>query len=470
MTKDFSRTLLKIGLVAVLVLLCAGQETVAQQSASKVYDEQLRVALDKQTPTRSDVTLDVGGWLSFAFFDYDDAAARKERTLREFQLRGWLSLNLQDTHQFYVRGLLNFDDWNSNTNSTGGGDDFDERIERAWYQVNLGRLLGCDPGSGFNMHFKVGRDFQTIGNSLVLSIPLDMINVQADIGDWQVTSFVGRTIWRSNNIDDSLLLDNRQDRVIFGTEVAYEGFSNHRPFVYFLGNWDHTDPAAASPSQSYRYDSRYVGIGSRGILCSDNLRYEVEFAGEWGETYSNNVTSGRDHIEAYAFDLMLEYLFDCQTRPRVMLEYIFGSGDPDRTTSAVATAGGNTVNTPDNAFNAFGFRDTGIAFAPEISNIHVFTGGVSCFPLENSEMFKNLETGAKIFFYAKDRPGGAISDTTGTNNARWVGFEWDLFCNWRITSDLAWTVRYGMFHPSSAYDGGDKSPRDFLYTGIVLSF
>jgi len=45
-----------------------------------------------------------------------------------------------------------------------------------------------------------------------------------------------------------------------------------------------------------------------------------------------------------------------------------------------------------------------------------------------------------------------------------------VFCNWRLTSDLAWTIRYGAFFPGSAYDGGDKTCRQFVYTGMVLSF
>ena len=62
------------------------------------------------------------------------------------------------------------------------------------------------------------------------------------------------------------------------------------------------------------------------------------------------------------------------------------------------------------------------------------------------------------------------SDTTATEDSSCLGWEWDLFCNWRITSDLAWTLRYGAFMPSGAYDSGYDSCRQFLYTGVVLSF
>lgn len=460
-------------LAAVVVSLILIQGTFAQTNPSRAYNEQLRVLLDQQVPTQRDVTLNGGGWFSFGFFDFDDAtAANKERTLRQSQLRGWASINKQDTHEFYVRGLYNYDDWNSNTNPRGKGDDSDEELERAWYTVNVNRFLDGDVGNPVNLRLKVGRAFQTIGSAFTMSMPLDLLSINADIYDWQLTSFVGKTIFRSNNIDQSAQLYNRQDRILWGTEIAYDKLSNHRPFGYFLANWDHTDPMVPSSSQSFKYDSRYVGIGSRGILGSDDLRYSVELVGEWGESYASAASSGTNNIEAYAFDLLLEYYVQHPTRPRLMFEYMFGTGDPDRTTSSVATTGGNTAGTNDRAFNAFGFRDTGIAFAPSVSNLHIYVGGVSLFPFDHCEKLKRLEAGSKVFLYTKDRDRGATSDTSDTiaNGGGLVGSEWDVFLNWRITSDLVGTLRYGMFHPGSAYDGGDKTPRDFLYSGLLVSF
>ncbi len=469
MENKLIRALNPIRSSTLLIFSLLAQTSFAQMDPSPVYNEQLRVLLDQQSPSQRNVSLDGGGWFNFGLFDYDDGP-NQERTLRQSQLRGWFNVNKQDTHKVYVRGVFNYDDWNSNTNPLGRGDDANERLERAWYGLNVNRLLGWDIDGPVNLDVKAGRDFQTIGNAFTLSIPLDMLHVKADIYPWQITAFGGKTIFRSYNIDESPLLVNRQDRILWGTEIVYERFSEHRPFVYVLFNYDHTDPAAPSPFQSYKYDSRYLGIGSRGVIGSDDLRYAWELVGEWGKTYSTGVTSGRDHIEAYGFDLLLEYYLDHATRPKLMFEYLFGSGDSDRLGSPVATAGGNLNNTSDKAFNAFGFRDTGIALAPVVSNLHIFSGGVSLFPFDHSPQFKALEVGGKTFFYVKHRKDGAISDPSAANNEGWVGFEWDLFCNWRLSSDLAWTTRYGMFHPGSACDGTDKSPRHFIYSGMILSF
>ena len=86
------------------------------------------------------------------------------------------------------------------------------------------------------------------------------------------------------------------------------------------------------------------------------------------------------------------------------------------------------------------------------------------------DCFKKLELGTKVFFYHKARRGGPVSDTTATEDSSCLGWEWDLFCNWRITSDLAWTMRYSMFQPGDAFKHGDRSCRQFLYTGMSLSF
>lgn len=165
---------------------------------------------------------------------------------------------------------------------------------------------------------------------------------------------------------------------------------------------------------------------------------------------------------------MLEYFFNAPTHPRVSAEYLWGSGDGNRRASSTSTVGGNQAGSPDHAFNAFGFRDTGLAFNPAVSNMHIYQIGASFYPFEQHRLFNKMEVGTKTFFYHKCSPNGAISDTTGTNTSRWVGWEWDVYCDWRITSDLAWTIRYGAFRPGAAF--ANNSCRRFLYTGVTLSF
>ncbi len=253
-----------------------------------------------------------------------------------------------------------------------------------------------------------------------------------------------------------------------GPDPFYLGLDQHQPFVYFLSNQDNTEPWGSDRTQGYEYTSRYVGLGSKGTLLSPQSHYLAEIVGEWGKSYPDGVTAGREDICAMALDVQLGYNFQVPTQPRISLEYLFATGDKDRRTSATATVGGNRAGTNDNAFNALGFRDTGLSFAPRISNLHMYAVGASFFPLEKHKLFRKMEVGTRAFFYHKATGGGPISDTTATKTSQWLGWEWDIYADWRITSDLTFTVRYGSFFPGNAFE--DRTCRQFIYTALTYSF
>ena len=468
-------------LLVAIVAASAGQ-AFGQPASGRIYDEQLRVKLDQIDPETREKTFDAGGWFNLAIFHFDDPVARRKRNMRQYELRAWASMNFQGVHTAYVRGVAGLNDW-----SGGRSNDSETGIERAWYQLDLGKLLQNDSGKRppIGVKVRLGRDFMSIGTALALSTTLDMGKIEITAGDWELMGFLGHTLRDSWNLDESVAVANRQSRWITGAEIAYRGFSQHRPFVYYMHNNDRTNPSSTAvgsimlPNEtmtnaSYEYDSDYIGAGSTGTLCVSNLRYQIEGVVEFGRTYPNNGVSGvtgRDRIQAWAMDAAVEYVFvDCPTKPRVGFEYLYASGDSDRTSSPISTDGGNLAGTSDGGFGGFGFRDLGIAASPEISNIHVYVLSASCQPLEHIELFEKMEVGTKLFYYSRAKGSGPISDTTTRTNANATGFEMDFFCNWRVTSDLAWTVRYGSFFPGAAYDGGDKSPRQFLYSGLVFSF
>ncbi len=243
------RWFLLLMVIAVLAVApAAGQDT----GGLGIYDEQLRVQLDKQEVRKTG--FDAGGWFNFAFMHYDDAAAMRRRNLRRYELRGWGSLDLQGgAHKFYVRGLLKYDDWDTGANPISQrGDDFDEEIERAWYQFDLGSLLLGKTGerSPYGLRILAGRDFTTIGTALVLSMPMDQVRINVTLRDWEFMALLGKTIRDSRNIDNSQQVANHQERSFYGFELKYKGFSQHQPFVYYLSNADHTTPITANPMQS----------------------------------------------------------------------------------------------------------------------------------------------------------------------------------------------------------------------------
>lgn len=464
------------GLVVVaLAMAWAGTAAAQDADSLRIYEEELRVALDRQQPADREIGFDAGGWFNFALFHFKDWGALHQRTLRQYQLRGWASLNLKGVHKVYFRGLLEWDNWADGDHPRGRGPtDFDESVERAWYEFDLGQLLrqvnGSPPPVGFRM--KVGREFTTIGTGLTLSMPLDMLDFYVTVRDWQFRALLGMTDRNTPNIDWSDRVSGEMDRCFYGFEIKYSGLSSHRPFVYFLSNHDHTGTKWIDAFQRYDYSSRYLGAGSVGTLFVPELSYRAEFVGEWGRTFSFGDFYNQDEICAYAGDLEIEYLFDVPTKPRVGFEYLFASGDSDRAWSTNSTVGGNRAGTRDTAFNAFGFRDTGVALAPRISNLHMYRTSVRFLPFENInvDILKKLEIGTAVYFYQRHKAKGPISDTTVTTEAPWLGWEWDVFCNWRLTSDLSLSCRYGCFQPGGAYEGQRDAPRHFFYSAVSLSF
>lgn len=458
--------------VALLTTPLLGQ-AVDVESGQRLYEEELRVLLGEQAPEAQEFGYDAGGWFSFAYFRYDDETAREQRNLRRYELRGWASLNLQDAHSFYFRGMVGWEHWSENPDWDDGNVEFsDFRVERAWYEFDLGRWLTVETGEvppvGFRL--KVGRQYSQIGTGLVLAMPMDMIRFDVTSGQWDFMALLGKTIEDSRNIDDTLRMYDHQDRCFWGFEVAYKGIVDHRPFIYYLHQDDHTKPLSPLAGQSFDYSSRYLGLGSTGTLTplSPYLHYRTELVGEWGKNYSTGVTAGRDDICAMAGDVQLAYAPPVRHRPRFTLGYLFATGDDDRQLSATATIGGNAAGTNDRAFNAFGYRDTGVAFAPRVSNLHMYTAGASFFPLEDHRWFRKMQLGTRAFFYHKYVKDGPTSDVTSNQDHRWLGWEWDIYCNWRITSDLSFTTRYGAFWPGEAF--ADRTCRQFIYTGMVFTF
>jgi hypothetical protein len=130
--------------------------------------------------------------------------------------------------------------------------------------------------------------------------------------------------------------------------------------------------------------------------------------------------------------------------------------------------GGNRGDFTDSGFNAFGWRDTGLAFAPILSNIHMWRGGGAFFAYEDERRASRLELGSDAYLFWKNRRAGAVSDPTADIQSGYLGWEIDVYANWEITHDLACTARYGVFFPGKAFS--DRTTRTFFLVGMTWSF
>jgi hypothetical protein len=232
----------------------------------------------------------------------------------------------------------------------------------------------------------------------------------------------------------------------------------------------------------FNYDSHYIGIGSRGSFAS-NWLYGIEAVYQGGRTLSSSFTldgagflvpnaQTRDSINAFALDAQVDYLYHDPTQARISGEVLLATGDSDRILNTTNTFGGNSPNTKDEAFNGFGLMNTGLAFAPSVSNLMMFRLGASSFPFPNSGMLKRMQLGTNVFVFNKLNSNAPIDEDS--SNSTYVGSEIDVWVNWQVSSDVGVVTRYGVFFPGSAIGGSvtgtDHDTRHFLYTGLTLSF
>jgi len=435
----------------------------------RAIEEQVRQQLDRELPAEQKFEFDWGGWYSFYLFLFDDGVD-SSRTFRQNDLRLWSSLSLdKGAHQFYGRLKLQYLDWNSGDAPDGDDDDWvGPNLDRGFYQFDLQRAIQAYENKRipWNFKVKVGRDFVDFGTGYALSIPLDQVLLTLDVADLEITGLMGTTIRSNDNIDLSHPDSSNSERNFWGTQIKYTGFEKHTPFVYAFWNEDQHKEKWPVLLREWDYDTWYIGFGSTGELVR-NLRYNTEWVFEGGDTYGDGRFLQKDDVEAWAFDVELEYLAQWATKPRFSAEYMFASGDPDRLGSPTDTVGGNRRGN-DNSFVGFGFRDTGLSFGPRLSNIHIWRLGASFTPFEDIEAFEKLELGTDWFLYHKNHSRAATYDPTADQQSGYLGWEMDYYANWRITSDLAWTARLGTFFPGDAFS--DQTTRTFFLLGATWSF
>lgn len=460
----------------VLLVLSAALPAAAQTAPPDAFVNQQQVArraiwdqIDEELSPAQEADFDYGGSYTFHLFVYDDGV-NSSRTFRRNDLRLWSRVVLDEgAHEFFARIRLSYLDFNSGDSYDFNDDDWDgPNLERGFYRFDLRKALRAagHEDIDYNLQVKLGRDLTKFGTGVALWQVLDQVHTQFIASDFEWTALVGQTVGSQFDIDRSRPLD-RTRRAFFGGQVRYLGWEQHRPFAYALWQVDHNRETWPTPLQGFDYDSYYLGIGSEGELA-ERLRYAAEFVYEGGNSYGNRRFWARDDIHAWAFDAQLEYLFDHRTQPKVSAEYLFASGDDDRYASPTNAIGGNRFDRTDRSFNAFGYRDTGLAFAPVMSNLHMWRAGAAFYPFAGDPRFDRLELGTNWFLYWKNHHEGAVSDPTANRRSGYLGWEMDYYANWQITNDLSWTVRTGLFFPGDSF--ADESPRPFVLTGINWSF
>jgi hypothetical protein len=475
----------RLSLLLVLSLLLSASVAHAQSSVER-FDRQLeQIQRDtdaralSQVPPEQRALIDYGGYLSFDYFSIDDANL-DNHILRQYQLVGYLRFNLDAAQEIYVRGRAQYNDFNPGDTFNDFDTGYFGQLDRAFYKFDsqAWQRTHGKPVSDLGATLEGGRDLAYWGNGLALSLVLDGAFPKITWNQTTLDLLAGVTPEHTVDIDSSRPgFDDNTHRAFYGGMISQQ-VGQHRPYFYGFAQDDNNSGDLATTggvNTRFDYNSYYLGIGSQGAI-TDRILYGVELVYEGGNNLSNSfIVSGptlvqtpqtRDHIQALAVDGRIDYLLLDRRKTRLSAEVIAASGDDDRIQTST-TFSGNKQGSSDRAFNSFGLLNTGLAFAPAVSNVLIFRAGAVTLPLPDYSRFEKLQMGVDLFVFNKLATRAPIDEPTFDKS--YLGIEPDIFFNWQVSSDVTFSLRYGIFFPGAAIVTDDK-PRQFFGAGVTYAF
>jgi hypothetical protein len=440
-----------------------------------------RFEVDRSLQIYERSLFEVGGFATMTYINLDDDRSNN-RTLWQPEVTVFGRAVIDGAHTFFVRGKFQYQSFSEGDSFDGDGDGWNEPfLDRYWYEFDLNRAQAGSggPTTGVNFNLRGGRQFVDWGAGLSLSEVLlaarPTVTFQpADMGEFSIEGLAGVTPSDESITDFDASrddFDSDTERGFFGGLLRYTTRSDDQFWGYLLympdfNSGDNPRIDIGVDDVDFDYEAFYLGIGTDGSF-TPQLRYLGEVVYQFGKSQSDPLRGPQEEedISAFAARGQLSYYFRDEHRTNIYAETFFGSGDRDRLVTT-DTVGGNRPGSTDRAFNSLGFSYTGLAFAPAISNIVVVRVGGMTTPFPGSGVLGGLQVGLDLNFSAKILEDAPIEEPTSDD--RYLGFEPDLLLNWRLTSDLSFTARYGVFFPGAAIEENDV--RQFIYLGLTLSF
>ncbi len=434
-----------------------------------------RLRVDPSLSVVESSDIEVGGALSmYALYliDADDNSV----SLLQPEASVYGRAVLGGGHTFFARARFQYRDFSEGDSFDGRGDRWTEPfLERYWYEFDYAAARAASTGEQSIDNFKVrlGRQFVDWNSGLTLSDTLLAVRPTLTLGPIEIEGIAGVTPGDESITDfDASRADYDKDtsRGFFGATLTATTPASQTFYAGVLHMTDYNDDDRAQfdlgAPVDFDYTATYLTLGSTGPVGS-SVRYEAEFVLQDGTSMSDPLRGPQveESIDAFAGRLKLTWLLEDPSRSRLEFEALMGSGDDDRLVST-DTVGGNLAGTNDTGFNSLGFVNTGLAFAPALSNLITLRAGASTFPLTDVNGLSRLQLVGDILVHHKFDADAPIEEPTTDDS--FLGVEADIAVNYRITSDLSLAVRYGIFFPGEALVADHT--RHFVFVGVTLSF
>jgi len=208
----------------------------------------------------------------------------------------------------------------------------------------------------------------------------------------------------------------------------------------------------SDPPKGGKLDSQYSSLEISGQIIP-NLFYDTWFSYGSGQTLtwlSDAVSaSGFSYqyvpISSFLTGLSLDYYVPALLGAAFNARFLYASGDADYTTALE----GNTVGKA-TQFIPMTSTSLGAVFSPALSNLIVAEASGSVKPVAG----QRLQTGLKVLAFWRPTPAPlAVSGLAPGEDAAWLGFETDIYANYRILSDLGVSLSTGVFLPAEEPNG-----------------
>lgn len=465
------------------------------QELLNVQDAEFRQRFFSETPIADRLLFDYGGSVRVAYSLIQDSQSRNQHLMQydgrfygRVELDGWLRL--------YGRLRVEYDDWNAIGNFPPSSQGWQVPIgEIYWAELDFANWFSTMDGKAreWDLRVRGGRQYIIWTSGLTLSNYMYAAVLDAGIDIWDFQGIVGVTAG-SDTVDWDTSrpgYDGDTSRLYLGAKIGTT-LGSVSPYFFYLAQFDQNAgqqallppgvPLQFQAPTTFGYDSQYWGLGLNGSLGSDFV-YRAEFVLETGTTYSDPIAHNPNipptqlaraqrqvPVLAQAGIVGLTWLARDASDTRLDFQFVAGSGSTNRLDSG-NTYGGIQPSRTDTSFNALGYVNTGLVFAPDLSNLCSPAFTVSASPFKGNDIFGDLRLSLTAFLYVRWESDAPISVPTNLGGSNMVGSEYDFNVDWRLMSDVNFSFRYGIFVPNtSVFTDVENEPRQFLYFGVTYAF